>query len=40
MRREVSVPLVAALELWLRAERAKLSRHAAIAKALDYMLRA
>jgi hypothetical protein len=26
------------LEAWLRAERAKLSRHAAIAKAMDYML--
>ena len=38
MRRETSAPLVAALETWLRAERAKLSRHAAIAKAIDYML--
>jgi transposase len=38
VRRETSAPLVAALEAWLRAERAKLSRHAAIAKAIDYML--
>jgi transposase len=38
VRREVVVPLVAALESWLRTERAKLSRHAAIAKAIDYML--
>jgi transposase len=38
VRRETSAPLVAALEAWLRAERAKLSRHAPIAKAIDYML--
>jgi len=38
VRREVVVDLVAALETWMRAERAKLSRHAAVAKALDYML--
>ena len=38
VRRETVAPLVAALETWLRAERAKLSRHAAIAKAIDYML--
>jgi hypothetical protein len=37
-RRERSVPLVGALEAWLRAERARLSRHAAVAKAIDYML--
>jgi transposase len=37
-RQEKSAPLVAALEAWMRAERAKLSRHAAIAKAIDYML--
>ena len=37
-RRERSVPLVAALEAWLRAERARLSRHAAVAKAIDYMI--
>jgi len=38
VRREVSAPLVAALESWLRAERMKLSRHAAVAKAIDYMI--
>jgi transposase len=38
VRRATSAPLVAALEAWLRAERAKLSRQAAIAKATDYML--
>jgi transposase len=38
VRTEFSAPLVAALETWLRAERAKLSRHTAIAKAIDYML--
>ena len=30
--------MVVALEEWMRAERAKLSRHNAVAKALDYML--
>jgi Transposase IS66 family len=30
--------LVAALETWMRPERAKLSRHAEVAKAIDYML--
>ena len=38
VRRDASAPLVVALEAWLRAERGKLSRHAAIAKAIDYML--
>jgi len=38
VRREVGVDLVAALETWMRVERAKLSRHAAVAKAIDYML--
>jgi transposase len=37
-RQERSIPLVAALEGWMRAERARLSRHAAVAKAIDYML--
>ena len=37
-RRLRSAPLVAALEEWMRAERAKLSRHNGVAKALDYML--
>ena len=39
MRQESSAALVAELEAWMRAERAKLSRHAAVAKAMDYMLR-
>jgi len=37
-RQERIVPLVAALETWMRAERARLSRHAGTAKAIDYML--
>lgn len=37
-RRLRSAPLVAALEEWLRGERVKLSRHNAVAKAIDYML--
>ena len=37
-RRKESAALVAGLEDWMRAERAKLSRHAAVAKAIDYML--
>jgi transposase len=32
-------PLVAALESWMRGERSKLSRHADVAKAMDYMLK-
>ncbi len=38
-RRELSAPLVADLEAWMRAERAKLSRHAEVAGAMDYMLK-
>ena len=37
-RRLMSAPLVATLKEWLRAERAKLSRHNGVAKAIDYML--
>jgi transposase len=37
-RREHSAPLVAGLEDWMRTERARLSRHAPVAKAMDYML--
>jgi transposase len=37
-RRKQSAGLVARLESWMRAERAKLSRHADVAKAIDYML--
>src|SRR5450755_4280136 len=36
VRQERGTPLVAALEAWMRAERAKLSRHNAVAKAIDY----
>jgi transposase len=32
-------PLVAELESWMRSERARLSRHADVAKAMDYMLK-
>jgi transposase len=32
-------PLVEAFEAWMRTERAKLSRHAEVAKAMDYMLK-
>jgi transposase len=39
MRRARAAPLVAELEAWMRAERARLSRHAEVAKAMDYMLK-
>jgi transposase len=39
-RRQADVaPLVADLERWMRTERARVSRHAEIAKAIDYMLK-
>jgi transposase len=38
-RQEHSAPLVASLEAWMREERAKLSRHTEVAKAMDYMLK-
>jgi transposase len=38
-RQEHSAPLVAELEGWLRSERARLSRHTPVAKAMDYMLK-
>jgi transposase len=38
--RQVRVtPLVTSLEQWMRGERARLSRHADVAKAMDYMLK-
>jgi len=38
--RQVRVaPLVTSLEGWMRSERARLSRHADVAKAMDYMLK-
>jgi transposase len=39
VRQERIKPLVAALEGWMRTERARLSRHADTAKAIDYMLK-
>ncbi len=39
VRRERVTPLVASLEQWMRAERLRLSRHADVAKAMDYMLK-
>lgn len=37
-RKARSATLVAALERWLRAQRAQLSKHAKVAKAIDYLL--
>ncbi|SEM42705.1 Transposase, partial [Roseovarius azorensis] len=37
-RQRLSAPLVADLECWLRSERAQLSKHAKVAKAIDYLL--
>jgi transposase len=37
-RQRLSAPLVEDLELWLRGERALLSKHAKVAKAIDYLL--
>src|SRR6266853_179892 len=39
VREERIRPLIGELEGWMRAERARLSRHADIAKAMDYMLK-
>jgi transposase len=39
VRQEHSAPLIAALETWLRDERARLSRSASVAKPIDYLLR-
>lgn len=38
-RQERSAPLVGALEIWMREARRKMSRHADVAKAMDYMLK-
>jgi len=38
-RTERSAPLVVELEEWTRSERVKLSRHAPVAQAIDYMLK-
>jgi hypothetical protein len=37
VRRERVAPLVCDLETWMRKDRAKLSRHSDVAKAIDYM---
>jgi len=37
-RKTHAAPLVEELETWMRAERARLSRHNPVAKAMDYML--
>jgi transposase len=39
VRQQRIKPLVTALEGWMRTERARLSRHADTAKAIDYMLK-
>ena len=39
VRRELSAPLLADLQDWMPTQRAGLSRHAAVAKAIDYMLK-
>ena len=38
MRQRETKPIVVDLEKWMRAERDRLSRHTAIAQAIDYML--
>lgn len=39
IRQVRGAPLVTSLETWMRGERARLSRHADVAKAMDYMLK-
>jgi transposase len=39
VRQKRSKPLVTELEVWMRKERGKLSRHDPVAKAMDYMLK-
>src|SRR5215207_3410612 len=39
VRREHIAPLVAELETWMQEDRRKLSRHSAVAKAMEYMLK-
>jgi transposase len=38
-RQERSIPVVTELEAWMRAERARMSRHNDVAKAMNYMLK-
>jgi transposase len=39
VRRERIAPLVAELEAWMRTQRGRMSRHAEVGKAMDYMLK-
>jgi transposase len=39
LRREWTAPRVTDLERWMRSERERLSRHASVAQAMDYMLK-
>ncbi|WP_131233080.1 IS66 family transposase [Bradyrhizobium ottawaense] len=39
VRQELSAPLIADLKVWMREQRAKLSRRNDVAKAMDYMLK-
>jgi transposase len=39
VRRDQAAPLVADLQIWLRTERARLSRHNDVSRAMDYMLK-
>jgi transposase len=39
VRQELSAPLIVDLEIWMREQRAKLSRDSDVAKAMDYMLK-
>lgn len=39
VRADLTAPLVADLEVWMRGNRARLSRHDPVAKAMDYMLK-
>jgi transposase len=39
VRQEQSAPLVASLHIWMREQRARLSRHNDLAKAMDYILK-
>jgi transposase len=39
LRQATIAPLVADLETWMRGERGKLSRHAEVARAIDYLLK-
>jgi transposase len=39
VRKARVAPLIAELETWMRAARSKMSRHADVAKAIDYMLK-